>query len=76
MSISDIAKKISILNMPPDAFPIGDPIQDKSLCIREKNGSWEVFYHERGIKTELCAFKEEDVACENFLFRIKAWKLI
>lgn len=73
MNISDIAKQISILNIPPDAFSIGDPIQDESLCIREKNGSWEVFYHERGIKTEFRIFKEEDDACENFLFRIKAW---
>ena len=46
MDISDIAKQISMLNIPPDAFSIGDPIQDESLCIREKNGFWEVFYHE------------------------------
>lgn len=46
MNISDIAKQISILKIPPDAFSIGDPIQDESVCIREKNGFWEVFYHE------------------------------
>ncbi len=40
---------------------------------QEKNESWEVFYHERGIKTELRIFIEEHEACENFLFRIKAW---
>ena len=42
----------------------------------KKNGSWEVFHHERGIKTEFRAFKEEDDACENFLSRIKAWNFI
>jgi len=69
-------QKSSISNIPPDAFSIGDPIQDESLCIREKNGSWEVFYHERGIKTELRVFKEKDDACENFPFRIKTWKFL
>ena len=76
MNISDITKQISILNIPPDAFSIGDPIHDESLCIREKNGFWEAFYHERGIKTEFRVFKEEDDASENFLLRIKAWNLI
>ena len=76
MDISDIAKQISMLNIPPDAFSIGDPIQDECLCIREKNETWEVFYHERGIKTELRVFKEEDDACENFLLRIKDWNFM
>ena len=36
MNSSDVAKQISILNIPPDAFSIGDLIQDESLCIKEK----------------------------------------
>ena len=53
MNISDIGHEMAILNIPSNAFSIGDPTQDESLCIREKNGYWEVFYYERGIKTGL-----------------------
>ena len=73
MNISDIAHEMAILSIPSNAFSIGDPTQDESLCIREKNGCWEVFYHERGIKTGLRVFKEEHEACEDFLFIIKPW---
>ena len=73
MNISDIAHEMAILSIPPNAFSIGDPTQDESLCIREKNGCWEVFYYERGIKTGLRVFKEEHEACCNFLSTIKFW---
>ena len=73
MNISDIGHEMAILNIPSNAFSIGDPTQDESLCIREKNGHWEVFYFERGIKTGLRIFKEEHEACCNFLSTIKSW---
>lgn len=73
MNISDIRHEMAILNIPSNAFSIGDPTQGESLCIGEKNGCWEVFYYERGIKTGLRVFKEEHEACEKFLFIIKSW---
>ena len=73
MNISDIGHEMAILNIPSNAFSIGDPTQGESLCIGEKNGCWEVFYYERGIKTGPRVFKEEHEACENFLFIIKSW---
>lgn len=36
MNISDIAHEMAILSIPSNAFSIGDPTQDESLCIREK----------------------------------------
>lgn len=36
MNISDIGHEMEILNIPSNAFSIGDPTQDESLCIREK----------------------------------------
>ena len=36
MNISDIGHEMAILNIPSNAFSIGDPTQDESLCIREK----------------------------------------
>ena len=73
MNISDIAHEMTILSIPSNAFSIGDPTQDEGLCIREKNGCWEVFYYEREIKTGLRIFKEEHEACCNFLSTIKSW---
>lgn len=73
INISDAAQEMSILNIPSNAFSIGDPSQDESLCIRERNGHWEVFYYERGIRTGLRTFREEHEACENFSSRIKSW---
>ncbi|PIF09603.1 hypothetical protein [Janthinobacterium sp. 13] len=73
MNISDAAQEMSILNIPSNAFSIGDPSQDESFCIRERNGDWEVFYYERGVKTGLRIFREKHEACENFLSRIKSW---
>ncbi|PIG27026.1 hypothetical protein CLU93_1251 [Janthinobacterium sp. 35] len=73
MNISDIGHEMAISNIPSNAFSIGDATQDESLCIREQNGHWEVFYYERGIKTGLRIFKEEHEACCNFLSTIKSW---
>lgn len=53
MNISNIGHEMAILNISSNAFSIGDPTQDESLCIREKNGHRQVFYYERGIKTGL-----------------------
>ena len=36
MNISDIGYEMAILNIPSNAFSIGYPTKDESLCIREK----------------------------------------
>jgi hypothetical protein len=40
---------------------------DQMVLGEQSNGIWEVFYTERGYRSELVSFKSESAACEHFL---------
>lgn len=60
------------LHIPEDSYSI-DKIKDESLCLVFDGGSWNIFYSERGSRTDVQSFTNEEEACEAFLTRIKKW---
>ena len=46
-------------------------LPSESYCLDKQNNKWEVYYSERGSKTDLEIFDTEDVACQYFLNKIK-----
>lgn len=46
----------------------GNP--SEAYCINQNSGCWEVYYSERGCKTDLKVFDSESEACEYLLKRI------
>ena len=48
----------------------GNP--DETLCLREEQGRWCVFYAERGLQTGKEFFTSEEAACDHFLNAMRA----
>lgn len=73
MTIPEMLKNIKNSNIPDDAYSIGGKFQNESLCMQEKVEGWEIFYYERGLKTGIVIFRNEDKACEYFLEKLTHW---
>ena len=59
------------LNIPRDAYSLQGGFPNEAFCIGVVNGKWETYYSERGNKTGLKSFENENEACEYFL----AWMI-
>ena len=70
MEIKDLIRIISD-SYPLDIVDFENEYPNKSYCIRQKNRQWEVYYSERGQKTDLKKFNSESDACEYLLEQIK-----
>lgn len=57
-------------------FDKDDP-RSNGICIYEENGKWYVFAtDERWAKMGLCEFENEDEACQSFLERLEASRIL
>ena len=53
--------------IPRDLYSLSGGLPNESYCINEVDGIWEVYYSERGVKSQLKLFNIEEDACE-FLY--------
>lgn len=51
------------------SLSIGQPFRDETLCLERhrSRGLWSVFYLERGERTSVSTYLDEDDACREFL---------
>lgn len=56
--------------IPKDCYSFDGGLPNESLCISRHGEDWEVYYSERGKKTNLMTFKMESEACEYFYKRL------
>ena len=55
--------KLEKKKVPKDAYSLAGGLPNECFCM-EKGKQWEVYYSERGLKTQLKEFATEDEACE------------
>lgn len=73
MTAIELECKLRELGVPNDLYSImGGGLPNEQLCI-VKDGSWQVYYSERGQKAGLREFETETDACEYFLRKIKRY---
>ena len=72
MTIKNLEKKIKEYNIPKNAYSLNGGLPNESYCIDFINNNWEVYYSERGLKTEKKVFLDENTACEYFLNILKS----
>ena len=70
MKIKDVVRIISD-SYSLDIVDFEKEYPNESYCIRQNNGLWEVYYSERGQKTDLKKFDLESDACKYLLEKIK-----
>jgi len=52
--------------IPKGSYSFNVELPNEALCIFGRGEEWEVYYSERGKKTNLVTFKIESEACEYF----------
>lgn len=73
MNVKELVERLKEANIPNDSYSILENKKDESICLVNETGTWEVFYSERGLRTELARFTGEDEACDHFFRRIIKW---
>jgi hypothetical protein len=69
MNASDLKRELDAAGVNPREYAInGDDFPGDQFVIgRDSDGAWEVFYTERGYRSERMSFQSESAACEHFL---------
>lgn len=53
-------------NVPKDLYSLNGGLPNEALCLNKDGDVWEVYYSERGIKSQIEKFDSEDEACNYF----------
>ena len=72
MNISQLKHELDKLNIPKNAYTLTGGLPNESFCLGLNYDKWEVYYSERGNKTSLKVFIDENLACEYFLNWMKS----
>ncbi|MBT2680552.1 hypothetical protein J7E38_16200 [Bacillus sp. ISL-35] len=55
-------------NVPKDLYNLNGGLPNEAFCLNKEGEIWEVYYSERGVKSQLKHFHSEDEAC-NYLYK-------
>lgn len=62
MSISDLREFLLVNRVPEDAYSLNGGLPSEAYCINKEGHQWEVYYSERGRKSDLVKFDTESSA--------------
>lgn len=68
MKKEELKNALHKANVPSDLYNLNGGLPNEALTLNEHEGCWEVYYSERGEKTQLKKFSTEDEAC-NYFYR-------
>jgi hypothetical protein len=70
MNLVELAKALDLIGMPARVLSLGGQAEN-SWCINQAaDGTWEVFWMERGNKIDLVSLRTESDACFQLLGRL------
>lgn len=73
MYIEQLADILERNRVPKDMYDLGGGLPSEAYCIGFFDGRWEVYYSERGERSEIGSFDDEDDACECLLNELKRY---
>ncbi|MFS0749854.1 hypothetical protein [Oceanobacillus sp. 1P07AA] len=74
MKIIELEQKLQEINVPKDIYSIlKGGLPNEQYCITKDGDNWEVYYSERGKKSGLKIFDDEDKACEYFYKKVEKY---
>ena len=71
MNIIELKHKLKELAIPEDSYCLTGGLPNEAYCIYNSNNIWEVYYSERGLKTNRKIFTDEASACKYFLYLLR-----
>ncbi|MGK7947789.1 MAG: hypothetical protein AB4368_03010 [Xenococcaceae cyanobacterium] len=66
MNKNELKRKLEQKNVRGDSYSLEGGFPNEAYCLNNNGALWEVYYSERGQKTELETFNEESEACDYF----------
>lgn len=66
MTIIELQKLLKEKKFDENLYSLNGGLPNEAYCIAKNKGSWEVYYSEKGHKSEYKKFKSESEACEYF----------
>lgn len=70
MKKEELHKLLINSNVPEDSYNLRGGLPNEAFCLNKEDDIWEVYYSERGVKSQLKKFESEEDACEDFYLRI------
>lgn len=70
MNIIELQLELNKLDVPRRVYSLRGAV-DERLCLDQRNGTWFVFFMERGQEINLKEFASESFACEYMLNELK-----
>ena len=67
MNKQELGEILAKENFKPQVYSLVEENKDEALCLRFADGRWCVYYRERGKKSDIVCFDDENSACEYFL---------
>ncbi|MCM3042807.1 hypothetical protein M3201_24420 [Paenibacillus motobuensis] len=66
MKKDELQQLLLTSNAPTDVYSLNGGLSNESFCLNKEDDVWEVYYSERGVKSQLKKFESEEEACEYF----------
>ncbi len=67
MKVNELKNKLDKLGISPRAYHLYGLGSGDEYCIEHGPKGWIVYYHERGGKTIIGTYENEEDACESFI---------
>lgn len=66
MKKQELEQRLVTEGIPRNSYCLNGGLPSEAYCLNEYYGTWEVYYSEKGNKTRLKLFRNEDEACNYF----------
>lgn len=70
MNMKELKETLENEKIPGELYSLKGGFPNESYCINKLNNNWEVYYSERGRKSDVKIFDIEEEACQHFYKRI------
>ena len=71
MNKQELEEVLQLNKVPKDLYSLSGGLPNESYCLEKEKNRWHVYYSERGIKTSVGYFENEEAACECLLKEIR-----
>jgi hypothetical protein len=76
MNLQALEQKLSAAGIKKYWYSLSGGLPSEAHCLNQTKNGWEVYYSERGLKSNLKFFKKENDACDYFYKHITSSEVI
>jgi len=76
MTIRELEIKLKGLGIKKIFYSLSGGLPSEVFCIDRNESNWEVYYSERGSKSQLKVFEKESEACDYFYKKITSDRVV